>query len=88
MGAIETPQIIEAGDYHDFEGIQEDYRKIIPGIKVKEIGFNPRLGLYIGLVYLGVLADPENGKMLGIEKKHLEQTNDDFDWNSCIPIRP
>ena len=87
MSIIRVPQIIEVGDYHDFEYLQEDYRKIVPGIKVKEIGFNPRIRHYIGIVYCGALKAPENREMLRAEKKHLKQTNDEFDWNLCVPIR-
>ncbi len=87
MSVINTPQIIETGDYHDFEYIQEDYRKLVPGIKVKEIGHDPETGQYVGIVYLGNLKNLRTKKMFQGEKKRLAQIEKNFDYNLCLPIR-
>ncbi len=78
MNVINVPQVIELEDYHDFEFLQEDYRRIIPSIKVREIGFNPKTGGYSGFVYLGTLKDPKNKEMFQNEKKRLRRIEDDF----------
>lgn len=75
---VKVPQIVEVEDYHDIEFLQEDYRRIVPGIKVKEIGFDQATGLYTGLVYLGTLKDSKNRKLLRDQEKHLQEGFDEL----------
>lgn len=78
-GVIRVPQIVDRDDYHDFESLQADYRKVVPGIKVKEIGFNYRIRSYIGMVYLGTLKDSANRRMLRDEERYLKKIELDYD---------
>ncbi len=55
---INCPVELIVSDYHEFDEIQEQMRKIIPGIKVKEIGFDAPN--YIGIAYIGNLREPKN----------------------------
>jgi hypothetical protein len=58
---IDLPQEIEVFDYHEFNYVQDALRKVISGIKVKEVGFN---GKYLGMIYIGSLKNDENKKMV------------------------
>lgn len=66
---INCPVKLIVNDYHEFDEIQEQMRKVIPGIKVKEIGFDAPN--YIGMAYIGNLKKPENQTLL---KKIQKQT--------------
>ena len=80
-GCARVPQIVEVGDYHDFEDLQESYRKLVPGIKVREINSDPEKGCYVGIVYAGNLKSPRNRDLLREETKRLKKINDNFDWS-------
>lgn len=54
------PCELSVSDYHEFDCLRLQLRKIIPGVKVKELAFN---GKYLGMVYYGKLSDPVNCKM-------------------------
>lgn len=49
---VNLPCIIKVSDYHEFRSLQEQFRQIIPGIKVFEVGFT-NAHLYEGVAYVG-----------------------------------
>lgn len=46
---INLPFIVAAGDYHEFDSMEQNFQLLSPLIEVKEIGFSG--GQYIGVVY-------------------------------------
>jgi hypothetical protein len=54
--------MVSVDDYHEFSSVQRILGLVIPGIKVKEIGFS---GCdYWGVAYTGKLTDPDNAAMI------------------------
>lgn len=66
------PAIIVVKDYHEFPYIKDIMCGILPGIKIKEIGFD---GSYVGMVYAGSLKDKQNKKVLQEMRKRLTKEN-------------
>jgi len=67
---IELPAKVEVRDYHDFDDLEEQFRAMNPQIKVIEIGSS---NCYIGMVYIGRLADPENKQFCKRLEKECRQ---------------
>lgn len=59
---VNLPTSIQVDDYHEFAGIGDNLEQIIPGVKVKEVGFVD--GQYVGVVYKGKLTDPDVAKLV------------------------
>lgn len=68
---INLPCRIEVTDYYEFSYIQETLRKVIPGIKVIEIGFT---GNYQGVAYLGRKRDVKVQRLI----REIEKESDEF----------
>jgi hypothetical protein len=66
---VNLPCELSVTDYHEFYFLRLQLRKIIPGVKVKELAFD---GRYFGMAYYGKLSDPENSKMA----KRIKAKND------------
>ena len=79
---MQLPKIIEVDDYHDFDHLQDGYRKLVPGIKVREINSDPERGIYIGIAYIGNLNSASNRALLRTEEKRLKEIHDNFDCPS------
>jgi hypothetical protein len=58
---VVLPAKIEVDDYHEFAYLQDKLRAVIPGIKVREIGFT---SCYVGVAYLGRKTSPETADMI------------------------
>jgi len=50
MKNLNLPTLIEVDDYHEFDYLEQYFKKINPKIRVKEVGTN--YSIYVGLVYL------------------------------------
>jgi len=74
------PVHIEVQDYHEFPEVQDHLRKLVPDIKVKEIGCGCPIdrqdlsGAYHGVAYVGRLTDPS---VAGLIKEIKEHCKDD-----------
>lgn len=58
---LALPKRIEVSDYHEFRAIEDAYKLLELGIKVKEI---EAMGDYVGIIYTGSLEDAENAEMI------------------------
>lgn len=69
----ELPAKISCDDYHEFSYLRDQFRQVIPKIKIKEIGFKIKdidcNGEYLGIAYVGALTDTENALMVQAIKK-------------------
>lgn len=72
---VNLPQQITVRDYHEFQHLQNVMRKIIPGIKIKEVGFYG--GEYHGVAYVGTLHD-KKCQMIVDGIKHNEKAEDEY----------
>jgi branched-subunit amino acid permease len=57
---INLPVVLNASDYHEFNNMQDYFKKLNKSIKVKEVGC---AGWYYGMAYIGNLSDKVNMKM-------------------------
>lgn len=64
---VNIPARIGVGDYHEFDTYRAVLIQLIPGVKVKEIGY---AGEYVGIVYEGNLKDKLNASL--VEELHKE----------------
>lgn len=69
---VNLPVRVAVDDYHEFIYFQDKLRLIIPGVKVREIGFN---GDYLGVAYLGSLDAPRVKAIIAkIKQEERENT--------------
>jgi len=73
---ITLPVIIEANDYHEFPYAQDYLRKVIPSLKVKEVGFGYR---YYAVAYIGRLTDSPVAKLI---KETRIRCRKEQDWSN------
>ena len=62
MLKVNLPTIIGVDDYHEFSYLQRQMNIVVPGIKIKEIGFYD--GKYQGVAYVGNKSEPAVKKMI------------------------
>ncbi len=72
---VRLPKIFEKYDYHEFDELEEDFQELLPKIKVREVGFDDDIGLYVGVAYIGAKTSPENMKMF-LKAKERVQDNE------------
>ena len=73
---VNLPCRIEVNNYHEFDDFQDKLRNVIPGVKVKEVGFNYDED-YVGVVYVGRFRDPTVQKIVKEIKKETEENDND-----------
>lgn len=66
---VNLPARVQVADYHEFPFLQDNLRKIIPGIKVFEVGCT---GKYDGIAYIGRKDQPEVKALVKEIKSEVE----------------
>ena len=61
---VQLPVSVTVDDYHNFSELQLQMRKLIRGIKVKEVGYSFVRDVYIGMVYVGSQTTGDNKEFL------------------------
>ena len=67
---LNLPRIVIVDDYHDFNVLQDALRWVIPGVKVREVGFVD--GKHKGVIYLGAMNAAVNNLIQQIKQEEKE----------------
>ena len=72
---INLPTVLEFEDYHDGPYFEFEARKIIPGLKLKEIDSNYETGEWVFIAYVGTLKEGRNRSFFNRLKKEIKEVN-------------
>jgi len=68
--SINLPTVVSFSDYHEIPWFQDELRKIIPGVKVSEIGATHE---YHAIVYLGRKSEPSVQALIKNVEKQIRE---------------